>query len=54
VLRRHGLTPDSVVVDLGCGTGVFAIAVAPLCRQVIAVDVSPAMVALLRRLGRRR
>jgi ubiquinone/menaquinone biosynthesis C-methylase UbiE len=48
VLQRHGLTPDSVVVDLGCGTGVFAIAVAPLCRQVIAVDVSPAMVRQLR------
>jgi FkbM family methyltransferase len=49
VLQRHGLTDDSVVIDLGCGTGVFAIAVAPLCRQVIAVDVSPAMVRLLRR-----
>jgi SAM-dependent methyltransferase len=48
VLQRHGLTPDSIVVDLGCGTGVFAIAVAPLCHQVIAVDVSPAMVRLLR------
>jgi ubiquinone/menaquinone biosynthesis C-methylase UbiE len=49
VLRRHGLTEHSVVVDLGCGTGVFATAVAPLCRQVIAVDVSPAMVQMLRR-----
>jgi ubiquinone/menaquinone biosynthesis C-methylase UbiE len=48
VLQRHGLNPDSIVVDLGCGTGVFAIAVAPLCRQVIAVDVSPAMIGLLR------
>lgn len=49
VLQRHGLTSASTVVDLGCGTGQFAIAVAPLCRQVIAVDVSPAMVQMLRR-----
>ena len=48
VLLRHGLGPDSVVVDLGAGTGVFTAAVAPLCRRVIAVDVSPAMTAVLR------
>jgi len=47
-LQRNGLTTDSVVVDLGAGTGVFAIAAAALCRQVIAVDVSPAMTAMLR------
>jgi hypothetical protein len=35
VLRRHGLTTDSVVVDMGAGTGVFTAAVAPLCRKVI-------------------
>jgi protein-L-isoaspartate O-methyltransferase len=48
VLRRHGLTRDSVVVDMGAGTGVLTAAVAPLCRQVIAVDVSPVMTAALR------
>lgn len=48
ILQRHGLDRDSVVVDLGAGTGVFALAVAPLCAQVIAVDVSPAMTAALR------
>jgi predicted RNA methylase len=47
-LRRNGLTPDSVLVDMGAGTGVFAAAVAPICRQVIAVDVSPVMTAALR------
>jgi SAM-dependent methyltransferase len=47
-LRLHGLDPDSVVVDLGAGTGTFTVAVAPLCRQVVAVDVSPAMTAALR------
>jgi len=48
VLCRHGLTTDSIVVDMGAGTGVFTAAVAPLCQQVIAVDVSPVMTAALR------
>jgi len=47
-LRRHGLDHTSTVVDLGAGTGRFAVAVAPHCRQVIAVDVSPAMLQFLR------
>jgi SAM-dependent methyltransferase len=49
VLRRHGLDDTSTVVDLGAGTGVFALAIAPHCRRVVAVDVSPAMVDVLRR-----
>ena len=48
VLRRHGLDAGSVVVDLGAGTGAFSAAVAPFCRRVIAVDVSPSMTAALR------
>ncbi len=48
-LSRHGLTPDSTVLDLGAGTGTFTLAVAPHCRRVVAVDVSPAMVDVLRR-----
>ena len=47
VLDRHGLGPDSTVLDLGAGVGTFAIAAAPRCREVIAVDVSPAMTAVL-------
>jgi SAM-dependent methyltransferase len=46
-LRRLGLDPSSVVVDMGAGTGSFVAAVAPYCRSVVAVDISPAMVALL-------
>jgi ubiquinone/menaquinone biosynthesis C-methylase UbiE len=47
LLRTLGLNEHSIVVDLGAGSGAFALAVAPLCRRVIAVDVSPAMIATL-------
>ena len=47
-LTALGLGPDSVVVDVGTGTGQFALAVAPVCRRVVAVDVSPVMLGALR------
>ncbi|HEX5480320.1 MAG TPA: class I SAM-dependent methyltransferase [Dehalococcoidia bacterium] len=43
VLRRHGLGADSTLLDLAAGTGKLAVAAAPYCRRVIAVDVSPPM-----------
>ena len=48
-LPRLGLSPGAVVVDMGAGTGTFAIAAAALGFRVIAVDVSEAM---LREAGR--
>lgn len=42
-LQSAGMTPDTTVVDLGSGTGQFALAVAPACRRVIAVDPSRVM-----------
>jgi SAM-dependent methyltransferase len=47
VLTQLGLNSSSLVVEFGVGTGQFAIAVAPLCERVIAVDVSPPMLARL-------
>jgi ubiquinone/menaquinone biosynthesis C-methylase UbiE len=48
VLREHGLDDRATLVDLGAGTGRFALAAALEFRHVVAVDVSPAMVAVLR------
>lgn len=48
LLAELGLTGDSVVVDVGAGTGQFTVAVAPACRRVVAVDVSQPMLRALR------
>jgi SAM-dependent methyltransferase len=49
-LREHGvLNLSATVVDLGTGTGRFALGAASQCARVVAVDISPAMVAHVRR-----
>jgi ubiquinone/menaquinone biosynthesis C-methylase UbiE len=48
VLAAHGLNETSIVVDLGAGTGRFALAAARRFGQVTAVDISPAMLEYLR------
>jgi ubiquinone/menaquinone biosynthesis C-methylase UbiE len=47
LLKRLGLTEESVVLEFGPGTGQFTVEVAPVCRRVIAVDVSAPMLAAL-------
>lgn len=47
LLRDLGLDKTSTLVDLGTGTGGLALAAARTCRRVVAVDVSPAMLAAL-------
>ncbi len=49
LLRELGLTADSVLVDLGAGTGQLTLAVASHCARVVAVDVSPVMLERLQR-----
>src|SRR5688500_923778 len=48
LFRRLGLNGESTLIDLGAGTGALALAAAPNCRRVVAVDVSPPMLAVLR------
>jgi SAM-dependent methyltransferase len=50
-LRELGLGANSTVIDLGAGTGTFAAAAATVCKRVIAVDVSPAMLDAVRARG---
>ena len=48
VLSGSGLGKESTVVDLGMGTGQFALRAARVFGKVIAVDISPAMLEVLR------
>jgi SAM-dependent methyltransferase len=48
LLRAHGLDSNTTLVDLGAGTGRLAVAAAGHCRRVVAVDPSPAMLAVAR------
>ncbi|WP_460530170.1 class I SAM-dependent methyltransferase [Flindersiella endophytica] len=46
--ESHGVGDSATVVDLGAGTGQFALAAAKRFGRVVAADISPAMVAHLR------
>ena len=48
LLRDLGLNETHTLIDLGSGTGTLALAAAPLCRRVVAVDVSGAMLSILK------
>lgn len=48
LLRDLGLNESRTLVDLGTGTGTLALAAVPLCRRVVAVDVSGAMLTILK------
>jgi SAM-dependent methyltransferase len=48
ILRSHGIGEESTLVDFGAGTGTFALAIAPHCGRVVALDVSTPMLELIR------
>lgn len=43
IIKSLNLKPEDVVIDIGAGTGAFAINAASYCRTIYAVDVSKAM-----------
>jgi ubiquinone/menaquinone biosynthesis C-methylase UbiE len=54
LLRSIGLAAHHVLIDFGAGTGIRALEAAALCRRVIAVDPSAAMLGVMRRTAERR
>ncbi len=44
IIRRLGIASDSTVIDLGSGTGAFALHAARRCKKIHAVDISQAMI----------
>jgi putative AdoMet-dependent methyltransferase len=49
IMAAIGLGPKHTVIDMGAGTGAFALHAAPRCKRVYAVDVSPIMLDRARR-----
>ena len=47
-LMREYFTPDTKLLEFGCGTGSTAILNAPYVKQIDAIDVSPEMIAIAR------
>lgn len=45
-ITREHMTPDSVVLDIGCGTGSLALRLADAGREVHGLDVSPEMIRI--------
>lgn len=53
IMALLDLNADQSVMDMGCGTGAFALHVAECCKKVYAVDVSKAMLRYARRKARK-
>lgn len=47
IVATLGLSPDSIVLDIGCGTGGLTTRFARMCKHVYAVDISKAMISQL-------
>ncbi len=44
--KRNMLNPESLVLDVGCGAGKYALAIAGRCRHVTGLDLSPQMIEI--------
>jgi len=45
---RLYIQPDDVVLEIGTGTGDIAFHIAPFCKKVVGIDISPEMIAIAR------
>ena len=43
---RAVLSPDQKVLEIGCGTGILSLGIAPFVRSIIATDISPEMISV--------
>ncbi|NIP18657.1 MAG: methyltransferase domain-containing protein [Xanthomonadales bacterium] len=48
-ITRGYLRPDSEVLEIGCGTGSTALALAPCAGHVLATDIAPGMIEIAKR-----
>lgn len=48
------ITPESSVIELGCGTGYYAMHYADKCKEYLGVDISPANIAIFQEKIRER
>jgi putative AdoMet-dependent methyltransferase len=48
IIEKLGIGPEHTVIDMGAGTGAFALCAAPKCKYIYAVDVSQPMLAYSR------
>ncbi|HSJ56975.1 MAG TPA: class I SAM-dependent methyltransferase, partial [Anaerolineae bacterium] len=46
---RSVVSPEQQVLEIGCGTGIISLGIAPHVRHVIGTDIAPEMVAVARR-----
>ena len=49
LLKHEMLKKDSVVLDVGCGTGKYALAVSDSCKKVIGIDLSSKMIEIAKK-----
>lgn len=47
--REKMFDVDSAVLDVGCGTGSYALALAPQCQKIVGIDLSPKMIGIAAR-----